>query len=991
MAAHDIQLALLAQTSLPTPTSSSPTTVHTFTNAIIAADFASVLTSPHARFVFSRGQDARIQDLFEAAGMHGGGGGGVEVECPEELEPEQETAALVRFLIAIACLQAFIQINWTGPSLGFALREIFPTGTLPPSSSTPVDDAAAQSSGDDDDLHNATIPLLALGGEPAYHLAQYPTLLLLAIRLLHSLETPSAQQQQQQQQLETLPIWLLRASRVHQSILDEPVGYPEHLLPAVQALLSASDSEAEAETSTSTLKLSQDLRASIMIEVGLAYHLTGQDKTAGGQFLRAAREHGLEYELTGAMGKRTRFQVKDLSQLVLLARSRSGLEAQQGAETSEGKDTAAESSTTEGEGTGTGTGTGAATTAPGMPETLALNDDTLLEQTEFTSSSISTAPGQSLPARLASLNPADQPALDPLDQCLLIDMCLAQHNTTPENGLTASQMAPYLTRVLSHPRNWSVHTTALLLRARLEAKRSRTVERSALQLQALVDQMPTADSEASERLKYFYQLPLPSKWEMERELAQRFLSLGVVRSALEIFTRLEMWEEAVRCYANMERGDLAVEIVHELLEGKKAEMDIVTARFKAEASVNNVGTTAPAARRSRIDRAREAKLWCVLGDLVPEKAEEYYEKAWQVSGETSSRSQRSLGGIYLTKDNFAAAIPKFQAALKINPLYARTWFSLGCCYVREERWNDAREAFSRNVAIEEEDAEAWNNLAAVYLRMDELAVQKATSAAAGVEAPQEEEDAEEVDKVAAVPFENKRLAFRALQQGLRFSRDNWRVWTNYMIVAVDVGELSEAARALSRIVSGRTGKDVSTAIDLAVLSKLVDAVTREDWNNGKGSLAEGQPRTSNEGLGLLPMVERLFNEVILPRVSDSPRIYAIQARLFRWKEDWSGALDAYLKAYRGGIAQDEQVERDLPRFKEAVEDLEELVDLMRMLGPRAKEQEAAQGLEKGKAKWNDWKFQARTLVRTFVGRTRDSFGDQPDFDRLKELLDDLRN
>lgn len=192
-----------------------------------------------------------------------------------------------------------------------------------------------------------------------------------------------------------------------------------------------------------------------------------------------------------------------------------------------------------------------------------------------------------------------------------------------------------------------------------------------------------------------------------------------------------------------------------------------------------------------------------------------------------------------------------------------------------------------------------------------------------------------------------------------------------MVVAVDVGELSEAARALGRIVQGRVGKDVSSAIDDAVLSKLVDAVTREDWNGGKGSLHEGQPRTSNEGLGLLPIVERLFNEVILPRVSDSPRIYAIQARLFRWKEDWSAALDCYLKAYRCGIAQDVQVERDAERFREAVLDLEELVDVMRMLGPRAKEQEAAQGLQKGKAKWNDWKFQARTLVRTFSGRTRD--------------------
>lgn len=709
MSSQEIQLALLRQSPLSEPSS----TAQNFANSIIVADFKSVLTSSYARHVFSQPDAVGIRDLYEAAGLR-------EVDAQSEDAVPEEDSSLVRLLIAIACLQAFVQVNWTGPSLGFALRDIFPAGALS------LEKAEASTKDQDDDhLHAATIPLLALGGEPAYHLSQYPTLLLLAVRLMASLQSEA---RIGAHGLDSLPVWDLRVSRVHQAILDEPVGFPEYLLPSVEALLSES----------SSLPLTQDLRTTIEMELGLAYHSTGYDKTAGSQFLRAAREHGLEYELTGALGKKTKFQVKELSQLVLLARSRPDLEQGADDEGSDGEKRQKDSDVPE-------TSQEQADGFRDMPETLALNDDTLLEQTEFTSSSISTAPGQSLPSRLASLNPAEQPSLDTLDQCLLIDMCLAQHNTTPENGLTASQMAPYLTRVISHPRNWSIHTTALLLRARLEAKRSRTVERSTLQLQALVDQMPTADSEASERLKYFHQLPLPSKWEMEKELAQRFLSLGVVRSALEIFMRLEMWEEAVRCYANMDRGDRAVEIVHELLEGKKAEMDIVTARFKAEASVNNTGTTAPATRISRLDKAREAKLWCVLGDLVPEKAEEYYEKAWEVSGGTSSRSQRSLGGLHLAKDDFAAAIPKFQAALKINPLYARTWFALGCCFVREERWNEAREAFSRNVAIEEEDAEAWNNLAAVYLRMDELAVQKAKSAL--MEEDDQEEAEDDVDKV----------------------------------------------------------------------------------------------------------------------------------------------------------------------------------------------------------------------------------------------------
>jgi hypothetical protein len=141
------------------------------------------------------------------------------------------------------------------------------------------------------------------------------------------------------------------------------------------------------------------------------------------------------------------------------------------------------------------------------------------------------------------------------------------------------------------------------------------------------------------------------------------------------------------------------------------------------------------------------------------------------------------------------------------------------------------------------------------------------------------------------------------------------MWQNYMIVAVDVGQLAEAARALSRTIESKNAFN--------------DAVTREEWKGGAGT---DQRMLSTVGIGLLPIVERLFEVVILPRVKESPRIYAIYAKLFRWKEDWAGALDCYMKAYRSGIASDEAVERELPRFKEAVEDLEEVVDVMRLLG-----------------------------------------------------------
>jgi hypothetical protein len=84
------------------------------------------------------------------------------------------------------------------------------------------------------------------------------------------------------------------------------------------------------------------------------------------------------------------------------------------------------------------------------------------------------------------------------------------------DGLTTEEMFPFVSRVLENANNWMVHTTALLLRSRLESSKSRTVERSALQLQALVDQFDLKDEGSiEERLEWFYSLLVPAKWHME--------------------------------------------------------------------------------------------------------------------------------------------------------------------------------------------------------------------------------------------------------------------------------------------------------------------------------------------------------------------------------------------------------------------------------------------------------------------------------------------
>jgi tetratricopeptide repeat protein 27 len=154
----------------------------------------------------------------------------------------------------------------------------------------------------------------------------------------------------------------------------------------------------------------------------------------------------------------------------------------------------------------------------------------------------------------------------------------------------------------------------------------------------------------------------------------------------------------------------------------------------------------------------------------------------------------------------------------------------------------------------------------------------------------------EADRTAAIPFENKMLAFRALKQGLKFHYENWRMWMNYMIVATDVGEFAEACRALGRVVEVRAAKVGPESVDADVLDRLVDAAMRVP-SDEPGSTVQGQ------GQNLLRHVEDLFVRTILPRVS-SPRIFQTPARLLVSQEKVSEALEAYLEGYRdngGGV------------------------------------------------------------------------------------------
>jgi hypothetical protein len=346
------------------------------------------------------------------------------------------------------------------------------------------------------------IPLLSVDGEDVYSLTQLPELLLLARHLLESLRKTL----ENTDDLCDFNLWQSRALFTQQQLLDNP---SDTLYAQLTRALEMHEFKLSCDATGESRRTHM---AEYHLFHGLVENYYQQNSRAKRHFELAQSATGLQWEMTGALGRRTKFQDFDVAQLTLNAKSNCS------------EDPVVNAS------------------SAAIPKSLALNDDTLLEQIEFNNASATAYGVSDSNGRLAVI-----------DQCILLGFCLNVRNTNPAHGLTSEQMMPFVTRVIEQPSNWLVHTMALLLRSRLESTRSRTVERSVFQLQALVDQFSLTDQAeggagVDERMQYYWLLALPSRWSMERELGERWMGVGMAKSAREIFERLQMWDQVIACY-----------------------------------------------------------------------------------------------------------------------------------------------------------------------------------------------------------------------------------------------------------------------------------------------------------------------------------------------------------------------------------------------------------------------------------------------------------
>jgi len=420
--------------------------------------------------------------------------------------------------------------------------------------------------------------------------------------------------------------WALRCCLTHVKVLEEK---SDELHGTIEGIVEKVGKEGWEWADT------PECQAVFLLEAARCHIHYHDIKEADKLVEQAAKLVGLEVRETGALGKRTRFQQTDIPQFTLDVVNddrRSVVDRE--------------------------------VDVAELPKDLRLEDEVRLEKIKFVES-----------------GREDVVVLSGVQQAVVMGRFQVRLKALPMDSLTGEEVMPYLTTVLGHHRAWAFKCQALLARSNLESRDRRSVERALMQVQTVVDNLSEVSTSTSNtRLHLLYCSGLPPIWDVERQLGKLYISLGSTKSALEIFLRLEMWDEVILCYNQLGFRHKAAEVIQQ-----------------------------------ELDKVKTPRLWCLMGDATDNV--ECYHKALELSGNKSARAFRCLGLHHYYKKEYQVCIPHLEQSLERSSFQLDVLLRLGYAAMQVLEWEVAARAYRKYCAIEQDNFETWNNLGNCYIRM----------------------------------------------------------------------------------------------------------------------------------------------------------------------------------------------------------------------------------------------------------------------------------
>lgn len=369
-----------------------------------------------------------------------------------------------------------------------------------------------------------------------------------------------------------------------------------------------------------------------------------------------------------------------------------------------------------------------------LPSNVPLEEDSILF--ELPKLVPSAEPQQEIPLE----------TLSPIEQLLVLAYLSHLLKSRAFDEVLKEQLSAGMDLLLLKSHNWLSYSQGLLMRSINEFPSYKRRERSLVQMGVLTEQFNDNKPELHERMRFFWELNYPFYRDLQKRSAELYMQNGSVLTSCEIFKKVDMLEECVECLAVSGLVKEAKELALELL--------------------SQPGRKTP-------------KLLSILGELFQDA--KYFKESWKLSKKKFPRPQKALARHYFfTAKQPQKAIKCFGKALAINPYDPGSLFTMGCIQMSLNDCEAAVKAFSAVVQIQEQNPEAWGNLASCFTRTG-----------------------------------RKKEAFSCIQQAVKHNENSWKLWSNYMVFALELRKFSSFLESVRRLIE----LDQKQIIDGEVLAK----------------------------------------------------------------------------------------------------------------------------------------------------------------------------
>ena len=300
--------------------------------------------------------------------------------------------------------------------------------------------------------------------------------------------------------------------------------------------------------------------------------------------------------------------------------------------------------------------------------------------------------------------------LSTYDEAFVLLNCMNRYRKNARSELILEEVIPYCNRVLRDRIDFSTFIMTVLLKSRYESTVTHYLWRSIAQADEVVKYLEMKEEmiSSAERLESIYMVALPNIYQLRKEVGMRMLLMGEAANAINYFTSVDMKNEIVAAYLSLRQKDKAEELAREMLQQGKRDSELLVLMYEI---TNNPQYLIDCWEESNHTYVHSQR---ILGQYYFnqknwKKAIEHFEIALNINP-IYQRLWFALGCAYIQLNNNNEAKKAFTRGVNLDNEDGQCWANLAYIHSAQGNKREAQVALKEAIKYIRNNEELWKNL-----------------------------------------------------------------------------------------------------------------------------------------------------------------------------------------------------------------------------------------------------------------------------------------